>query len=50
MGAGMSPDPVDDRYGIKGMQERAQLIQAVLEVESSPETGTRVRLVKELER
>jgi signal transduction histidine kinase len=35
---------VDGRLGIKGMRERAELIGAVLEIDSAPGEGTVVRL------
>ncbi|MEN6479907.1 MAG: sensor histidine kinase [Anaerolineales bacterium] len=47
-GQGFDLDTPDDRYGLQGMRERAQLIGAQLSVESSPERGTVVRLSKEL--
>jgi signal transduction histidine kinase len=34
----------DDRYGLVGMQERAEIIDADLLIESTPEHGTRVSL------
>ena len=49
-GRGMSPERDGDRYGLQGMRERAELIGATLEVASTPEAGTTVRLVKELGR
>ncbi|MEN8240783.1 MAG: sensor histidine kinase [Chloroflexota bacterium] len=36
----------DTRLGIKGMQERAEQINAALDIEGKPEQGTTVRLVK----
>jgi signal transduction histidine kinase len=42
-GGGFDPNGVDpDRYGLAGMNERASMIGAKLEVTSSPEGGTRV--------
>jgi signal transduction histidine kinase len=49
-GGGIAEGPAEDRYGMKGMAERAQLIGATLEIQSTTEGGTVVRLVKELER
>jgi signal transduction histidine kinase len=48
-GQGVSPDIIRDgrpgHFGLRGMHERAQRIGASLELESSPENGTTVRLV-----
>ncbi len=42
-GVGFDPTAVDpDRYGLTGMQERAAMIGATLEVISRPAGGTRV--------
>ena len=42
-GVGFDPAAVDpDRYGLTGMQERAAMIGATLEVSSRPDGGTRV--------
>jgi signal transduction histidine kinase len=42
-GVGFDPAAVDpDRYGLTGMQERATMIGATLEVSSRPDGGTRV--------
>lgn len=40
-------DEQEDRLGIKGMQERAEMIGASLQIESQPEQGTTVRLTWE---
>jgi signal transduction histidine kinase len=50
-GVGFSPVSVDtnDRYGLKGMRERAELIGAELAVESEEDLGTTIRLTKELD-
>ena len=39
----------DDRYGIRGMKERAALIGGRLEISSQAGQGTRVRLTAPLE-
>jgi len=49
-GRGMASASDVDRFGIQGMRERATLIGATLEVTSSADAGTTVRLTKELER
>jgi len=42
-GKGFDPSAIDaDRYGLTGMQERAAMIGAMLEVNSHPESGTTV--------
>ena len=42
-GTGFDPDAVDaDRYGLLGMQERAAIIEATLEVNSTSGGGTEV--------
>ena len=45
-GQGFAPESsdLDERLGIKGMRERANLIGGTLEVESGPDRGTTVRL------
>jgi signal transduction histidine kinase len=45
-GVGFSREsaPADIRFGIKGMEERAELIGAELEIDSRAKRGTRVRL------
>ncbi len=40
-------DPTDGRFGLVGMTERAALIGADLNVESSPGSGTTVRVTWE---
>lgn len=49
-GVGFSPEKIlsNDSFGLKGMRERADLIGAVLEVESEQNLGTTVRLTKEI--
>ncbi len=43
-GAGFNPQKIDpDKLGIQGMHERAALIGAQLQIESTPQKGTRVR-------
>ncbi len=37
----------DDHYGLRGMRERAEMIGAILEVESRPGHGTTIRLIVE---
>jgi len=37
----------DDRYGLRGIQERAEIIGASLEMKSSPDEGTTIRLEAE---
>jgi signal transduction histidine kinase len=42
-GIGFDPASVDaDRYGLTGMQERAAMIEAALEVNSQPNKGTEI--------
>jgi signal transduction histidine kinase len=44
-GKGFDPAAVaDDRYGLKGMRERAEIVGADLRIESRPADGTRVTL------
>ena len=49
-GVGFATDAVasEYRFGLQGMRERAELIGATLEIESSPGQGTTVRLQKEV--
>ncbi len=49
-GVGFATDAVasEYRFGLQGMHERAELIGATLEIESSPGQGTTVRLRKEV--
>lgn len=41
-------DPAKDRFGIRGMRERADLIGGHLEIDAQPDAGTVVRLVAEV--
>jgi signal transduction histidine kinase len=44
-GRGFDPDDVPaDRFGLKGMRERAELIGAALAIDARPADGTRVTL------
>jgi signal transduction histidine kinase len=44
-GVGFDHDAIgDDRYGLTGMQERAAMLGAVLEVRGGPDTGTEVHV------
>jgi signal transduction histidine kinase len=49
-GVGFATDTVasEYRFGLQGMRERAELIDAALDIESSPGEGTTVRLQKEV--
>jgi signal transduction histidine kinase len=44
-GRGFDPSAHTDGFGLKGMRERAELLQGTLEVTSSPGEGTTVRAV-----
>lgn len=48
-GHGFDPDTVDTEYhlGIRGMQERAEMVGGVLEIDSEPGQGVTVRLIVE---
>jgi signal transduction histidine kinase len=48
-GCGFDPTgpPPDGRYGLMGMRERAEVIGAILEVESQPGRGATIRLIVE---
>jgi signal transduction histidine kinase len=37
----------EDRFGLRGMRERAELVGGALEVTSAPGAGTTVRLIVE---
>lgn len=48
-GLGFYPEELDDdcRFGIQGMKEHAETIGGILEIDSSPDSGTIVRFIIE---